>query len=313
MVRVLTIIAAIVVVSLGAMGFLFWQQTRGLDAEAVNQSYLEDADRFVAVEGLGVRVRDEGPRDAPVILMLHGFTYSLESYDALAADLSQDYRVVRYDLRGHGLTGPDPQKRYAPQQRAEHIGAIMDALEIETAHVVGNSLGGLAAWRFAATEPSAVDGLILISPGAYPINGVTEEPAPVPAALEAYLLTVPESGLELSLARVYADPSSLSQARKEEIRAMMRREGNGQAFIDALNLFVLPDPDPILATITAPTLIIWGEQDQVISSSHGERLLRVMPDAELVTLPNVGHVAHEEDPEHVAAEIRQFLSAGSQQ
>ncbi|GGY49843.1 alpha/beta fold hydrolase [Parvularcula lutaonensis] len=300
----------LVVLAAGAVAVLGYnyKASQGVDQATVEEAYLETQDQFVPIDGLEVRVRDEGPRDAPVLLMLHGFTFSLESFDALAERLSTDYRVIRYDLRGHGLTGPDPQKRYSPAQRAEHIGAVLDTLGIERATIIGNSLGGLASWRFAAENPSRVEALVLISPGAYPINGVSDEPAPVPPLVEAYLRTVPEAGLEASLSRIYADPSKITPERKAEIRAMMRREGNGEAFVDALKVFTLPDPEPMLARVEAPTLIIWGREDQVISPDDGSKMVAVMPRAELVLLEDIGHVAHEEDPERVAREIERFLS-----
>lgn len=306
-VGLLALIAAAVV----AVAAYSWKAGQGLDQAAVEETYLETRDQFVPVDGLEVRLRDEGPRDAPVILMLHGFTFSLESFDALAEELSGQFRVVRYDLRGHGLTGPDPEKRYSPDQRAEHIGAVMDALGIERATILGNSLGGLASWRFAAGQPARVRSLVLVSPGAYPINGVGDEPAPVPALLEAYLRTVPEAGLEASVARIYADPASVTAERKEEIRAMMRREGNGEAFVDALKVFTLPDPEPLLAQVEAPTLIIWGAEDQVIDHQDGSKMQAVMPNAELLVLDGIGHVAHEEAPGRVADEIRSFLATPS--
>ena len=292
----------------GSLGAYVWRVSQGLDAASVEASHKESSDLFIDVKGVTVRVRDEGPKEAPVLLMLHGFTFSLESFDALAALMVPDFRVVRYDLRGHGLTGPDPEKRYSPDQRADHIGAVMAALGIENATLVGNSLGGLASWRFAAKEPSRIDHLVLISPGAYPINGVGDEPAPVPTALEAYLRMVPEAGLELSLDRIYADAGVLTDERRTEIRDMMRREGNGQAFIDALKVFTLPDPEPILSKLSVPTLIVWGAEDQVISPNHGKRMEAVIPDAKLVFFEATGHVAHEEKPARMASELKQFLA-----
>lgn len=304
------LLGALVLVVLigGSLGAYLWRTSQGINAAQVEATHKESADVFIDVDGMTIRVRDEGPKDAPVVLMLHGFTFSLESFDALSALLVPDFRVVRYDLRGHGLTGPDPQKRYSPDQRAAHIGSVMDALDIDTATLVGNSLGGLAAWRFGAAAPERVQQLLLISPGAYPINGVGDEPAPVPAALEAYLRLVPEAGLDLSLDRIYADPGAVSDERRAEIRDMMRREGNGEAFVDALRVFTLPDPEPLLASLPMPTLIIWGAKDQVISPDHGRRMAQVIPAAQLLLLEDTGHVSHEEQPERVASEIKQFLA-----
>ncbi|MEM9839546.1 MAG: alpha/beta hydrolase [Pseudomonadota bacterium] len=301
------ILGGIAVVLAAVVGGGLYALDLSSQQSAAALSLTEPADRFVEVEGLSVRVREQGPANAPVLLMLHGFTFSLESFDALADQLSDRYRIVSYDLRGHGLTGADPEKRYAPDQRAEHIGSVMKALDIDRATIVGNSLGGLAAWRFAANNPGAVDSLVLISPGAYPINGVTDEPADVPPALEAYFRFLPDVGIDASIARIFADPDAVSDERRASIKAMMRAPGNSGAFIDSVRVFTLPDPEPDLARIEAPTLIIWGADDVIIAPTDGVRMKSVMRDAELVTLDGVGHVAHEETPERVAEEIHGFL------
>lgn len=101
--------------------------------------------RTVEFDGARIRVVEQGPADAPVLLLLHGFTMSLESWDDWAERLSSDDRVVRYDLLGHGLTGPDPLKRYAPAERVEVLRTLMDRLGIERAMLAGNSFGGLVA------------------------------------------------------------------------------------------------------------------------------------------------------------------------
>lgn len=306
--RGILVILLVLVLLIGAGGaYFFWSESKGEDAASVEAEYLDTDDRFIDVAGMKVRVREQGPTDAPVLIMLHGFTFSLESFDALADALDDEYRVVRYDMRGHGLTGPDPQKRYAPQQRAAHIGEIMDTLGVERATIIGNSLGGLAAWRFAATAPERLDALVLISPGAYPINGVTDEPAEVPAAVQAYLRFAPKPAVDASVSRIFADPDAVSEERREVLRAMMTREGNGEAFVDALNVFTLPDPEPLLGRIEVPTLIIWGADDQVISAQDGVKMEAAITGAELIVLDGIGHVAHEEAPQRVASDIRAFL------
>jgi len=301
---------AIVGAAVLAAAYLGWSRFEAEPA-ADNPPVLttKGPDRFVDVAGARVRVRDEGPTDAPVILLLHGFSFSLESWDAWAEDLSASYRVIRYDLLGHGDTGPDPFERYAPEQRAAFVADVMDALGIDRVILGGNSLGGLAAWRFAATDPERVNALILVSPGAYPINGVADEPVPVPPAVAFYLRTVPEIGLRASLKRIYADPEAVSEERIEQLGDKMRKPGNGDAMIRSLEAFVLPDPTADLSNVQAPTLVLWGEADQVIPPSHGEQLVAAIPNGTLITYPNVGHVAHEENPNATLADVEAFLDS----
>lgn len=295
-------------VAAGAAVFAYWRTLtppEPVDAAAI---YMTSDDRMMQIAGANVRVRIEGPEDAPPIILLHGFIYSLETWDAWAASLKADYRVIRYDLLGHGLSGPDPQERYAPQERAEFIGDVMEALGIERAIIGGNSLGGLAAWRFAATYPDRVEALVLVSPGAYPTNGVEDEPLPPPPQVEAFLRTAADPAVAFTLGNIYADKADVTPERIELVGTMMRQEGNGEAYVKSIKEFTLPDPEPMLAKITAPTLIFWGADDRVIPVDHGERLATAIPNARLVVYPGVGHVAHEEEPEKSVNELRAFLA-----
>jgi pimeloyl-ACP methyl ester carboxylesterase len=301
---------ALILLALGAAALLAWRvAVPNEDTAALEARYLTPADRLVTVGEMRLRVREEGPEGAPVLLMLHGFTYSLETWDALARDLSSDFRIVRYDLLGHGLTGPDRQERYAPEDRAAFTAEVMNALGIERAVLVGNSLGGLVAWRFASVEPERVTALVLVSPGAYPMNGAGAEAAPVPPLVAAYLRTAPEAGVRAAAAQVYADPAAVPEARLATLRDMMRREGNGEAFVASLERFTLPDPGEALASIAVPTLIVWGAEDRVIPPAQGKRMAAVMPDARLLTYDGVGHVPQEEAPDRLAADMRAFLAA----
>lgn len=312
--RILALLFLVVVVGAAAMGYNLWQGGKpvstdvgGIPNDEIATKYLTAADRFIDVGGARVRVREEGAAGSPVILLIHGFTHSLETWDAWAADLSADYRVVRYDLLGHGLTGPDPMERYAPVQRAELMGELIDALELDDVFIAGNSLGGLAAWRLASLVPEEVRGLILISPGAFSLNGVSDTPAEIPAAMKAYLLLAPEAGVRGSAALIYGDDSKITEARIESMHDMLRRGGNGQAMIRSLEKFTLPDPTMALAQIETPTLILWGADDIIIPPEQGDQLVSAMPNARLIKYPGVGHAAQEEAPEATVRDARAFI------
>ncbi len=305
--KFLLLILALLVVGAAAAGFYFWRATQGVSAAELEAKYVTATDRFVEIAGVRVRIREEGNPSAPPIVLIHGFTHSLETWNGWAEALKPDYRVIRYDLLGHGLTGPDPNERYAPNERSAYLGEILSALEIETATIAGNSLGGLAAWRFAADHPDRVSALILISPGAYPLNGVSNEPAEIPAAMKAYLLTAPEAGVRASAELIYADASKITEDRLTVMRDMIRRQGNGEALIKSLEEFTLPDPTEMLSRITAPTLILWGEDDIIIPIEQGRQIENAITDARLVSYPGVGHAAQEEAPAQTVADVVAFL------
>lgn len=310
MTRILLLIAIILVVALGVAWFLFGRGgPAGVpETAAIESPYWSAADRLVEVDGVTVRVRVEGPANAPVVVLVHGFSHSLESWDAWAAGLTADYRVVRMDLPGHGLTGPDPQARYSVPQTVAFLNGLLDAMDIRQAHLAGNSLGGLVAWRYAADHPERVGKLVLLAPGGFSINGVTEEPVAVPLAVNFYLTQAPAPVIAAATGTLYGDPSRMDPDVPARIHALMRRDGVGEAMVRRLEVFTLPDPQADLARIEVPTLILWGGRDAVVPPAHAPRFEAAIPDAELIVYEDLGHVVQEEAPDRTLADVREFLS-----
>lgn len=291
------------------VGLVVWGQSQkaGVPADELEARYVTADDRFVSVDGRRVRVRELGDATAPAIILIHGFSYSLETWNGWGAGLADEFRVIAVDLPGHGLTGPDPQARYTVDDLAQFVGEAMDALGVERASLVGNSLGGLAAWRFAASAPERVDRLVLIAPGGYSINGVTDEPVEVPDVMKFYLTTAPEALVAQFAAAVYGDPTKLDPERTAQKRDMIRRAGNGDALVNVLEVFTLPDPTADLARVSAPTLVLWGDKDVAVPPEHGDRFIADMPNARLVRYPDLGHIPQEEAPAQTLADARAFL------
>jgi len=278
------------------------------DASAPFPSPAASPDRMVEMDGARLRVRIEGPEQAPPIVLIHGFTFSLETWDAWAADLARDHRVIRYDLSGHGLSDPDPKARYGTADRVRQLKALLDRLGIARATLAGNSFGGLVAWNFAALYPDRVDRLVLIDSAAYSINGVTEKPVPVPPAMRAYLSAPSPQAVAFSAAQIYAHPERLTPQRLELMRAMIARPGNGPALISHLEQFTLPEPTAQLGRITAPTLILWGGKDKVVPVDHADRLAAAIPNARRIIYEDVGHAPQEEAAGRSLADLRAFLN-----
>lgn len=270
--------------------------------------YFLAADKTVNIDGINIRYRDEGSKDLPAIVMIHGFTSSLETWDALAGELLSDYRIVRLDLPGHGLSDQDPTGNYSNARTVELFTKFSDKLSLENPALVGNSLGGLIAWRTAQSNPSSAAKLILISPGGFSINSVTEDPVAVPMMVKIYLTKAPSAGVKQATSALYGDPALLTEDRLTQIEDMMKRSGNGDAFVTRAGQFTLPNPESDLASVSTPTLIIWGEKDIMIPPSQGPRFLEAMPYARLINYEGIGHVPQEEAPARLAKDIRDFLS-----
>jgi pimeloyl-ACP methyl ester carboxylesterase len=253
-------------------------------------------------------VRDTGPKDAPAILMIHGFGASLHTWEPWALALSRTHRVVRFDLPGSGLSDPDPQGDYRDARTMALLQALLDQRGIARAHIIGHSIGGRMAWTFAAQHPQRVERLVLLAPDGFAGPGSAYGQTPdVPAAMGLMRYALPRPLLRMNLAPAYANPEVLSDAMTTRYHDLMRAPGGRQALLSRLQQTVLVDPVPLLRTIQAPTLLLWGEKDAFIPVANAADYLRALPNAALLTLPGVGHVPQEEAVQDGLAAVQKFL------
>ena len=145
----------LILLAIAVGGAIAWLYTPDEQRAALEAEYAGPPSVFLDVAGIRLHVRDTGPRAAPAVIFLHGFGSSLQTWEDWARDLESDHRVIRYDMPGFGLTGADPSKDYTDGRSIAVLMALMDRLGLARASVVGNSMGGRIAWRFAALNPSA--------------------------------------------------------------------------------------------------------------------------------------------------------------
>jgi pimeloyl-ACP methyl ester carboxylesterase len=264
---------------------------------------------YHTVAGVRLRVRDTGPRGAPTVILLHGFASSLDTWEPWAQGLSKRFRVIRFDIPGFGLTGPDPSGDYTDARTNALLVLLMDQLRVERASFIGNSLGGRIAWRFAASQPDRVDRLILISPDGFASPGFDyDKAADTPFLMRALPYVAPRSLLKANLAAAYGRPEALTEATLSRYHDMMLAPGVRPAILARLDQTVLRNPAPDLARIEAPTLLMWGEKDAMIPISNAADYLRHLPNARLVRLRSLGHVPFEEDPASTLPIVESFLN-----
>ena len=130
--------------------------TPDADQGTLRARYLASPGDLRTIDGASLHVRDTGPRDAPTLILLHGFGSSLHTWEPWARALERTYRVVRFDFPGSGLSAPDPTGSYADVRSMQLLAALMDTLGVTRATVIGNSMGGRIAWSFAARYPERV-------------------------------------------------------------------------------------------------------------------------------------------------------------
>lgn len=290
---------------------LFWLWTPDEPRKSLVAQYAQGPEDFLPVAGLQLHLRDSGPRDAPAVIMLHGLGGSLHSWEAWATALADQFRIIRYDLPGAGLTGPDPSDDYSTERDMQVLSALMDTLGLERASLIGHSMGGRLAWNFATRYPARTERLVLIAPDGFASPGFDyDTPAAVPLTLSIMQWIMPRPLLRMSLAPAYGDPRSMTEERLSRYHDLLRAPGVRRAFLERMRQTVLVDPVPVLKTLATPTLLLWGEQDAMIPITNAQDYLAALPNATLKALPGVGHLPQEEAAERTLPALRQFLTNG---
>ncbi|WP_374659587.1 alpha/beta fold hydrolase [Inhella sp.] len=266
--------------------------------------------------------RDEGPReDALPILLLHGTSDSLHTWDGWVAELAKTRRVLRVDLPGFGLTGPAADGDYRMAAYVRFVKAFLDDRGLQRVLIAGNSLGGETAWMTAATHPERVAGLVLLDPAGLPFEpdvlplGFAASRFGPTAWLSRFLL--PRPLVRHSVEQVFARPERVNNALVDRFFEMALREGNREALGRRVTALMSERGAPFYVeawrSLRTPTLLIWGEQDRLIPPRYAQQYLDLRaPDAPAATLkilPGLGHVPQLEDPQASLAAARPFIDA----
>ena len=301
----LIVLACFLVVVLAAAACL-WTPDRPL--AALEAKYLVAPSDVRQVAGTRLHVRDSGPKTTPAVILLHGFGASLHTWEPWAAALSADHRVIRLDLPGSGLSPPDATGDYTDARSLQLVIALMDQLGVARASFIGHSMGGRIAWWVASHRPDRVEKLVLVAPDGFASPGFEYGKAPaVPAPLTLMRYALPEALLRMSLKPAYANPAVLTDDMSTRYHDLLLSPGARDAMLARMRQTVLTDPVPWLKKITAPTLLLWGEQDAMIPLANSADYLKAIPHAEIVALPGIGHIPHEEDPARALRAVQAFL------
>lgn len=277
--------------------------------------YASPASQFVEVmPGLTVHLRDEGPRGAPVLVLLHGSNASLHTWEPWVARLKDSYRIVSVDLPAHGLTGPDPKRDYSTAKSARIVAAVADRLGLDRFVLGGNSMGGGIAARFAVTYPGRLDGLILVDAGGQPTSGDRDIPmalriAQVPVLRDIVAGITPRWLVANGLQGAVSVKSVLTDAAIDRYWELLRYPGNRQATLDRFGQGYGSVSPAELAGVKVPTLILWGREDRFIPVASAGWYARQLPHARSVIYDRVGHLPMEETPDASARDVRTFLTS----
>ena len=274
-----------------------WAPDRSVSALAVR--WAQAPSQFIEVHGMQVHVRDEGPRDdALPIVLVHGTSASLHTWDGWAQHLSGQRRVIRLDLPAFGLTGPHPENDYSIAAYVSLVVAVADKLGVKKFVLVGNSLGGQVAWSTAAAHPERVSKLVLIDAAGYafqptsvPIGFMIARMPGVRVLMERVL---PRGVVDSSVRSVYGDPSKVTPELVDRYYELTLRAGNRKALAYRMDQKLSGD-EAAIRNLKVPTLILWGAKDKLIPMESAQRFAADIQGSKLVVFDALGHVPHEED------------------
>jgi 3-oxoadipate enol-lactonase / 4-carboxymuconolactone decarboxylase len=259
---------------------------------------------FLRIGELDIHVQIDGPPGAPVLLLLHSLGTNLHVWDGQVAALARQFRVVRPDLRGHGLTTVTPGP-YTIDGLARDALALLDALQVKTAHVAGLSIGGMIAQSLAAQAPQRVASLILCD------TAMAIGPADLWRQRAA---TVRQEGMASIADQVvlrWVTTPFLSAPETKGLRAMLLRT-DPEGYAGAAEAIAPADLAPGTRTLRMPALILVGDQDVATPLSSAEAMRDAIPGARLQVLANASHIPTVEQPDAVAAAILGFLAPANQ-
>lgn len=244
--------------------------------------------------------------DKPSIIMLHGYSADKSVWLRFAKHFSDDFNIVIPDLAGHGETGFKSEWDYSGPAQAARVIALMDRLQIQQAHIIGNSMGGFIAAHFAHLYPDRTISTTLVDPA-----GVV---SPLPSDM-GKMLAKGQNPFQVNSFEEFLAFYDMTMAKPPFVpdfvkagvgeRYQARRQELAVIFDDIHN----KDPlDIYLAEITKPVLIMWGGQDQLIHVSSAKVWHEGLPNSELKVWPDIGHMPMVEIPEESAKVFRDFIT-----
>lgn len=270
---------------------------------------------------LGVRsvYLEAGPKDGPPVLLLHGLGATNASMLPLLADLARDHHVIAPDFPGFGASAA-PRWRYRAVDLAAWLRALLAALKLPAAALVGNSLGGRVAIEVGLAAPESVTRMVLLCPS--PAFRRMRQLVPLVRLLPPDAVVapqpVPHRLVVAAIRSFFAEPDRLPEpwydAAADEYRRVMRSYRHRRAFFAAMRqIYLEPAYGPEgfwerLPQLAVPTLFVWGDRDWLVPASFERHVVRAVPNARSVVMSDCGHVPQFEHPEQTCGLVRDYLS-----
>lgn len=275
--------------------------------EELKQKYTYETSKFVTIDELNVHYCDEGVGE--IILLVHGTFASLHSFDDWNEILKKQYRVIRLDLPGFGLTGPHPAHSYSIDDYIDFLNLFLEKLQIKSCSIAGNSLGGWLSWELAVKYQHRIDKLILIDSAGY----IDDKKLPLPfiiaqtPVLRNVFNYLPRAVVRRFLRQVFRDQSKVTDKIVNRYYDLFHRKGNKEAFVKLANSNYVQNTES-LSQLKIPVLIMWGANDNWLNVEQAALFEQDLQNSEVIIYDNIGHVPMEEAPEITAKDLILFLN-----
>ena len=305
------IASGLIVIALAVCATLFWFWTPDLPKDVVIEKYTNSYSQFYTdATGNRIHYRDQGREDAPALVLIHGTSASLHTWEPLVKALGDQYRLISLDLPGHGLTGENSSGIYTDEIFIESVMNLMDYLDIESGSLVGNSLGGRVAWKAAVNHPTRVRSLILLAPSGAPRQQKSKSNIGFKIMRSTFgqtlsLFVTPKFLIKKSLTQTVVDENVVTKQMVDRYTELLTMEGNRQAMVDLFKSRKTAGTARLQA-LSHPKLVIWGDSDAILPVQMLESFEAVWPKMEKLVLTKIAHLPHEEAVDIVSISINKF-------
>lgn len=308
MIKALKVLLALGLVGTFAFAVAAYQ-FQDIDPEILESRYATEPSRFVTIDGVRFHYRDEGA--GPTVVLVHANWANMLDWDPWVDALKDSYRVVRFDMPGFGLTGPDPTGDYSIARTVSLLEELFATLNVDTFVLAGASLGGTIGMHYSVAHPGVIERLIFVSPGALNprVRGRTTPPS-IPQVFNVLTVITPRAIPHAILRSGFGDESRISEQLISRWHDFLLRKGNRLAQLDRQRQYISGDVDALIGEINVPVLIMWGSLNkQVPVELAGELadLLKSAPEIERIIYEDAGHQLAQEIGERTGQDVRAYL------
>jgi len=281
-----------------------------IELAELEETYATEDSKFMEVDGVRMHYMDQGA--GPVVVLLHASFMHLRTWDSLAEALSPNYRVIRMDFLMAGLTGLEPNEDYSFDRNRELVHALTEKLNLEKFAVIATSSGGIVGFNYAAQYPERVSRLVLINSAGMPRTARTNPNRARGLAIRRWFSSRHQTKnmLRETIDENFIEPHEPPEWLVDMNYDLRRRVGLREAGAKQMRNFRTGDPETVLANVTAPTMLLWGLDNQTVIHLEADVFEHWLIAAPTIKkkYPAVGHYLYMEIADEFEKDIADFLA-----